>query len=50
MHEAVTAWSRLLLPGAGADQIWSESAPGARTSGAVAAQKSGGSATLAVVV
>ena len=36
------------MPGAGADPIWSEpeSAPGARTSGAGAAQKSGGSATL----
>ena len=36
------------LPGAGADPIWSEpeSAPGPRTSGAGAAQKSGGSATL----
>ena len=36
----------LFLPGAGADLIWSESAPGPRTSGAEAAQKSGGSATL----
>ena len=42
------AWSRsrLFLPGAGANPIWSEpeSAPGPRTTGA--AQKSGGSATL----
>ena len=39
------------LPGAGADPIWSEpeSAPGPRTSGAGAAQKSGGSATLVPV-
>ena len=47
----VSVWSRsrLFLPGAGADPIWSEpeSAPGPRTSGAGAAQKSGGSATLA---
>ena len=45
---SVSVWSRsrLFLPGAGADPIWSEpeSAPGPRTSGA--AQKSGGSATL----
>ena len=36
------------LLGAGADPIWSEPelAPGPRTSGAGAAQKSGGSATL----
>ena len=34
----------------GADKFWSESAPGSRTSGAGAAQKSGGSATLAVPV
>ena len=42
----VNVWSRLFLPEAGADQIWSEpeSAPGPRTSGA--AKKSGGSATL----
>ena len=35
------AWSRLFLPGAGADQIWSEpeSAPGPRTSEAGAAKK-----------
>ena len=39
------------LPGAGADPIWSEpeSAPGPRTSGAGAAKKSGGSATLHLV-
>ena len=48
----VSVWSRsrLFLPGAGAgaDPIWSEpeSAPGPRTSGAGAAKKSGGSATL----
>ena len=44
------AWSLFFLPGAGADPIWSEpeSAPGPRTSGARAAQKSGGSATLVV--
>ena len=40
------------LPEAGADPIWSkpepESAPGPRTSGAKADQKSGGSATLLV--
>ena len=38
------------LPGAGADPIWSEpeSAPGPRTSGAEAAQKNSGSATLVV--
>ena len=48
VHGAGAAWSRLFLPGAGADPIWSEpeSAPGPRTSGAGAAQKSGGSATL----
>ena len=36
------------MPGAGADPIWSEpeSAPGPRTSGAGAAKKSSGSATL----
>ena len=46
----VTVWSlsRLFLPGAGADPIWSESTPGPRTPGAGAAQKSGGSATLDV--
>ena len=40
------------LPGAGADPIWSEpeSAPGPRTSGAGAAKKSGGSATLFLVI
>ena len=45
---SVLSRSRLFLPGAGADPIWSEpeSAPGPRTSGAGAAQKSGGSATL----
>ena len=39
-------------PGGGADPIWSEpeSAPGPRTSGAGAAQKSGGSATLIVSI
>ena len=38
----------MLVYGAGADPIWSEpeSAPELRTSGAGAAQKSGGSATL----
>ena len=37
-----------MLPGAGADPIWSEPtpAPGPRTSEAGAVQKSGGSATL----
>ena len=48
--KTVSVWSqsRLFLPGAGADLIWSEpeSAPGPRTSGAGATQKSGGSATL----
>ena len=44
------AWSRLFLPGAGADPIRSEpeSAPGPWPPGAGAAQKSGGSATLLV--
>ena len=48
VHGAGAALSRLFLPGAGADPFWSEpeSAPGPRTSGAGAAQKSGGSATL----
>ena len=46
MFGAGAAWSRLFLLGAGADPIWSESAPGPRTSGAGAAKKSGGSATL----
>ena len=43
-----SVWSRLFLPGAGADPSRSEpeSAPGPRPSGA--AQKSGGSATLVV--
>ena len=38
-------------PGAGADPIWSkpESAPGPRTSGVGAAQRSGGSGTLPVL-
>ena len=52
--KTVSVWSqsRLFLPGAGADLIWSEpeSAPGPRTSGAGAAQKSGGSATLVAAV
>ena len=41
-------WSRLFLPGAGADPIWSEleSVPGTWTSGAGAALKSCDSATL----
>ena len=48
VYGAGAAWSRLFLPGAGADPIWSEpeSAPGPWTSGAGAAQKSGGSVTL----
>ena len=46
VHGAGAALSRLFLPGAGAGPFWSESAPGPRTSGAGAAQKSGGSATL----
>ena len=46
VHGAGAAWSCLFLPGAGADPIWSESAPGPWTSGARAAQKSVGSATL----
>ena len=51
----VTVWSRLeltLLPGAGADPIWSEpeSAPGPQTSRARAAHKSGGSATLVSIL
>ena len=42
------AWGPLFLYGTGADASLSEpeSAPGPRTSGARAAQKSGGSATL----
>ena len=45
---AGAAWSRLFLPGAGADPTRSEpeSAPGPLPSGAGAAQKSGGSTTL----
>ena len=45
---AGAAWSRLFLPGAGADPSRSEpeSAPGPWQSGAGAAQKSGGSAIL----
>ena len=41
VYGAGAAWSRLFLPGAGADPIWSEpeAAPGPRTSGAGAAQK-----------
>ena len=48
MYGAGAAWSRLFLPGAGADPSRSEpeSAPGPWPSGAGAAQKSGGSATL----
>ena len=42
------------MPGAEADPIWSEpeqeSAPGPRNSGAGAAQKSGGSATLVLAI
>ena len=47
LYGARAAWSRLFLPRAGADPIWlePESAPGPRTSGAGAAQKSGSSAT-----
>ena len=50
VYGAGAAWSRLFLPGAGADPIWSEpeSAPGPRTSGvgAGAAKKNGGFAPL----
>ena len=48
MYGAGAAWSRLFLPGARADPSRSEpeSAPGPWPSGAGAAQKSGGSATL----
>ena len=50
--KTVSVWSRsrLFLPGAGAGPIWSEpeSAPVPRTSGA--AQKSGGSATLSLLL
>ena len=47
VYGAGAAWSRLFLQ-AGADPIWSEpeSALEPRTSGAGAAQKSGGSVTL----
>ena len=50
MYGAGAAWSRLFLPGAGADPSRSEpeSAPGPWQPGAGAAQKSGGSATLPV--
>ena len=49
-NSSVWSWSHLFLPGAGADPIWSEpeSALGLRTSGAGAAHKSGGSATLLI--
>ena len=50
VYGAGAAWSRLFLPGAGADPSRSEpepeSAPGPWLSGARAAQKSGSSATL----
>ena len=48
MYGDGAAWSRLFLPGAGADPSRSEpeSAPGPWPPGARAAQKSGGSATL----
>ena len=51
VYEAGATLSRLFLPGAGANPIWSEpeSAPGPWTSGTGAAQKSGGSATLVMV-
>ena len=52
MYGAGAAWSRLFLPGAGAGADPSrsepESAPGPWRPGAGAAQKSGGSATLAI--
>ena len=32
VYGAGAAWNRLCLPGAGADPIWLESAPGPRTS------------------
>ena len=52
--KTVSVWSRsrLFLPRAGADPTWSEpeSAPGPRTSGAEAAKKSGGSATLVLAM
>ena len=48
--EPEATWSRFFLPGAGADPIWSESAPGPRTSGTGSAQKSGGSATLQITL
>ena len=48
VYGAGAAWSRLFLPGAGADpsRLEPESAPGPWQTGAGAAQKSGGSATL----
>ena len=50
VYGAGAAWSRLFLPGAGADPSRSErepeSAPGPWRPGAGAVQKSGGSATL----
>ena len=47
-HDLRAIYKSKYDPGAGADPIWSEleSAPGPRTSGAGAVQKSGGSATL----
>ena len=51
MDGARAAWSRVCLPRAGADPIWSElkSASGPRTSRAGDAQKSGGSSTALLV-
>ena len=51
VYGAGAAWSRLFYRGAGADPSRSEpeSAPGHWLSGAGAAQKSGGSATLVCV-
>ena len=51
MDGARAAWSRVCLPRAGADPIWSElkSASGPRTSGAGDAQNSGGSSTTLLV-
>ena len=48
VYGAGATWSRLFLPGTGADPIWlePESALGPQTSGAETAQKSGSSATL----
>ena len=46
VYGAGAAWSRLFLPGATFFCLEPESAPGPRTSGDGAAQKSGGSATL----